>query len=127
MNLENCIRELAKSFYWQRLYIASKENNGIKLFENQSNFSGIQVLFLYWLQVYELLYKELSMKEWDNLDIDVINDYIRTDAFLYWRSKEQEKDLYHNKQQERENKAQNRKQNKGQTRQHQIFKGVPKK
>jgi hypothetical protein len=127
MYLERYVRDLAKSFYWQKLYSSSQTNNGIHVFENQTNFSGIQVLFLYWLQVYHLLYTELAQKEWENLSEEVINDNIRTDAFLYWRQKEQERELYHIKQQEREYKSQNRKPKRGQTRQHQIFKGVPKK
>jgi len=127
MYLENYVRDLAKSFYWQKLYSSSKTNNGIHIFENQTNFSGIQILFLYWLEVYHLLYTELSQKEWENLNEEVIKDNIRTDAFLYWRSKEQEHELYRIKQQEREYKAQNKKPQRGQVRQHQIFKGVPKK
>jgi len=91
MNLEDHIRKLARSNYWQEIYYHSKENSGIYIFENRSNFSGIQSIFLYWLRIYSLLYSELAQKDWDNLDKEVIEDDIRCDAFLYWRSREQDK------------------------------------
>ena len=54
MNLESAIRKLAKSVYWQSAYKASKEN-GIKLFDNDTNLSGLQIIFLYWLSLYDFL------------------------------------------------------------------------
>lgn len=101
MNLEDKIRLLARSNYYQELYNASKNCSGIRLFENNSNFSGIQVLFLYWLKVYSMLYDELSGLEWENLDIKVIKDNDRCDAFLYWRGKQIEKIIRNNKKEER--------------------------
>jgi len=92
MRIENILRQLAKSTYWQRIYRASKEGQGIHLFDNMSNLTGIQMAFLYWLEVYEMLYKELAQKEWDILDENVINDPIRCDAFLYWRMKQHQKE-----------------------------------
>jgi hypothetical protein len=62
--------------------------SGIQLFENTSNFSGLQVLFLFWLQVYSNLYEELSQKKWKYLDEKVINNNVRCDAFLYWRKQQ---------------------------------------
>jgi hypothetical protein len=87
MRLESKIRELAKSSYWQEIYQSSKECSGINVFDNINNFSGIQFIFLYWLKVYTMLYTELSGQDWQNLDIDVIIDDDRCDAFLYWRRK----------------------------------------
>lgn len=93
MKLETQIRELARSPYWQEIYNASKNGSNIQLFENVNNFSGIQYLFLYWLRVYSMLYDELHSMEWNNLDEAVIKDEIRTDAFLYYRRKQQEKEI----------------------------------
>ncbi len=93
MKLESQIRKLARSSYYQEIYNASKSCSGIYLFENQTNFSGVQYLFLYWLRVYSMLYEELSKLEWENLDIKVIEDDDRCDAMLYWRSKQIEKDI----------------------------------
>lgn len=88
MNIESQIRRLARSNYWQSIYRASKECSGISLFENKTNFSGPQSTMLYWLSVYDVLYKELNEMEWDNLYRETIEDDFLTDAFLYWRSKQ---------------------------------------
>ena len=110
MKLEKQIRKLARSSYYQELYNTSLKCSGIYLFENKTNFSGTQYLFLYWLRVYSMLYEELGKLEWENLDIKVIEDDDRCDAFLYWRSKQIEKQIRKTKQEER--KA-NRKKKKG--------------
>lgn len=97
MDIESEIRQMSRSFYWQKLYHATQNCSGIYLFLNQNNFSGIQVLFMYWLQIYDLLYTEMQSKEWFNLDEKVLEDNIRCDAFLYWRKKEIEKKIMENK------------------------------
>ncbi len=104
MNLENQIRILARSSYWQEIYHSSKECSVINLFENNSNFSGIQWLFLYWLRIYSMLYEELSRLEWENLDMSVIKDNDRCDALLYWRSKQIEKDIRKSKTEEKKSR-----------------------
>jgi len=104
MKLEAQLRQLARSSYYQEIYNASKTCSGIYLFENQANFSGIQYLFIYWLRVYSMLYEELARMEWENLDERVIKDNDRTDAFLYWRSKQIEKDIRKSKIEERKSK-----------------------
>jgi len=88
MSIDETIRQLARSTYYQNIYTSSKEMSGIQLFENTSNFSGLQVLFLFWLQVYSNLYEELSQKKWKYLDEKVINNNVRCDAFLYWRKQQ---------------------------------------
>jgi hypothetical protein len=93
MNIERKIRSLAKNSYWQRVFQHSRDIASIGLFENEKNLSGLQILFLYWLEVYNVLYKELAQREWDILDEHVIKDNIRCDAFLYWRHQEQHKEL----------------------------------
>lgn len=93
MLLEAHIRKLARSNYWQEIYNSSKTCSGIYLFENQTNFSGIQYLFLYWLRVYSMIYQELAQLEWENLDLKVIENNDRFDAFMYYRSKQIEKQI----------------------------------
>lgn len=88
MNEYNGIRELAKSPYWQFIYRNSKELANFKIFENETNFSGLQIIFLHYCEVYNMLYKELSENQWSNLTEDVINDDFRTDCFLAWRNAE---------------------------------------
>lgn len=86
-NLDEQLRNLAKSNYWQSLYTSSKDCGWIQLFENEINFSGLQVRFLYWLTVYSMLYDELSRHEDDKLTENVLKDFYRTDAYLYYRNK----------------------------------------
>lgn len=93
MDIEQRLRHLARSSYYQELYKASKDCSGIYLFENQTNFSKIQYMFLYWLRVYSMLYEELYSLEWKNLDEAVVYDNDRCDAFLFWRRKQQEKKI----------------------------------
>lgn len=104
MSIDSQIRTLAKSNYWQQIFQSSKECNGIQLFQNSSNFSGLQCSFLNWLRTYDLLYTELANKNWQILDIDVIKDDDRTSAFLYWRRLEIEKENREYKKEERKSK-----------------------
>ena len=104
MNYIEIVRKLARSSYWQNIYVSSKDIGSIRLFDNQTNFSGLQSLFLYWLKVYDLLYTELSQKEWKYLDEEVIESDVRCDAFLFWRSLEKEKELNKYKQEQKVDK-----------------------
>jgi len=100
MNIETKIRYLAKSVYFQNLYNSAKEINGVHLFENHNNFSGLQVLFLFWLRIYESLYTDIGKKEWKYLDENVIKNDIRCDAFLYWRGQIYDQKMQQYKQEE---------------------------
>ncbi|MHA2012766.1 MAG: hypothetical protein ACTSWG_10405 [Candidatus Helarchaeota archaeon] len=86
MNTDSQIRKLARSAYWQNIYEASKKCSGVYLFKNRYNFSGIQSRFLHWLSVYSMLYEEIGKHESKFLSESVINDDIRCDAYLYYRS-----------------------------------------
>lgn len=97
MNYHAQIRKLARSKYWQELYNASKELNNISLFNNTTNFSGLQVEFLYWLRVYNMLYTELADKEWPNLDEEVIENDRRCDWFLCYRADQIKKKMHESK------------------------------
>lgn len=99
MKLEEDVRKLARSFYSQKLYSSSKDCNGISLFLNKNNFSGIQVLFLYWIDIYSVFYQELQNKEWEYLTEEVIKDDIRLDAFMHWRKLNIESKISLNKEQ----------------------------
>jgi hypothetical protein len=103
MDYIEIVRKLARSSYWQNIYSTSKDIGSIRIFDNQTNFSGLQSLFLYWLKVYDLLYTELIQKEWKHLDEEVIDNDARCDAFLYWRSLEKEKEMNKYKQEQKAN------------------------
>ena len=106
MDIEKQIRQIAKSIFWQNIYKSAKEIGSIQLFENTSNFSGLQNLFLFWLSVYESLYSDLIQKEYKYLDDKVIDDDIRCDAFLYWRSQMRENELHKYKVEQQASKMQ---------------------
>lgn len=103
MDYIEIVRKLARSSYWQNIYSTSKDIGSIRIFDNQTNFSGLQSLFLYWLKVYDLLYTELIQKEWKYLNEEVVDNDVRCDAFLYWRSLEKEKELNKYKQEQKAN------------------------
>jgi len=86
MQVDQELRKLAKANYWQSLYRISKEC-GTPLFINNNNFSGLQVRFLHYLQIYDMLYNELLTHEDEYLSEAVIDDFDRTDAYLIYRNK----------------------------------------
>jgi len=87
MQIDDKIRQLAKSAYYQNLFSMSKKCANIQIFDNVSNFSGLQIYFLHWLTAYDMLYEELAKHEDDLLSEDVIKDNYRTDAYLAYRHK----------------------------------------
>lgn len=92
MKIFNSLRELARNTHWQIVYSRSKEISGISLFENNTDFTPVQVAFLQWLEIYHSLEVDLAMKE-PYITRDVIEDDIRCDAYLQLRdSKENKKD-----------------------------------
>ena len=104
MDFEKQLRKLARTYFYQDLYKASKENSGIHLFKNNYNFSYLQIRFLYWLEVYEILYTELATKEDDFLTENVILDDYRCDAYLIRRKKKQEYEWKKYRQEEKKQK-----------------------
>lgn len=100
--MEKIIRKLARSDRYQLLYIKAKDLNGIKLFNNEIDFSWIQMIFLMWLEIYNNLYRDLATGE-DYLDKSVIIDDIRCDAFLLYRRRT--KDLKDKKKIDKLNKS----------------------
>lgn len=87
----NMLRKLAKQFSWQMLYSRAKEMSGIRLFKNETDFSSLQTQFLYWLEVYNSLETELALGE-ENISRQIIDDEIRCDAYLLWKSKQKKQE-----------------------------------
>lgn len=104
MNLENSIRKYARSFYWQSIYKASKEN-GVKLFDNDTNLSGLQIILLYWSEIYNFLYDLIAKKEYPFLNDEYIRNDYRVDAFLYYRKRQNELELAKNKEEQLQRKT----------------------
>lgn len=86
----NNIRGLAKSTKWQVLYARAKELNNIKLFNNEADFSKIQLIFLQWLAIYNSLHNDLASGA-EYLDEGILNNEILTDAYLYFRKHKNDK------------------------------------
>lgn len=84
--MEKYLRKLARSSYWQTYYSQAKELGALNLFKNSNELTKIQIIFLNWLAVYNSLYKDLSLDE-DYISEAVIEDDLRTDAYLLWRRK----------------------------------------
>jgi len=82
----NPLRTLARLGYWQSLYSRAKELK-LKLFENESDFTKIQILFLQYLEIYNQLYIDLSLGE-EYIDEKVIEDELRADAYLLYKRKQ---------------------------------------
>jgi len=75
MNLR-ILRNLAKSDRWQIIYNRAKELGTIKLFDNDSDLTKAQILFLYYLELYSSLYRDLASHE-PYISEAVIDDEIR--------------------------------------------------
>ena len=81
--VDQTIRILTKTDYWQSLYHQSKELSGVYLFENNSNFTTYQVSFLANLSFYSNIYMDIAMGE--RLATDSGPDPLREGLhFLRW-------------------------------------------
>ena len=80
----NTLQTLARSNVAQTLYRHTKEIGSLRLFNNDTDLSHLQILYLYYLSLYESLYTDLSMGE-EYLTENVINDELRTEAYLLYR------------------------------------------
>ena len=82
------LRQLAKSVEMQNLFIASKEINGIKLFENKKDLSKLQGIFLSYLYFYCSLNNDIAT---DRVNKKVLENEIYCDAYAYYRNNVKEK------------------------------------
>lgn len=92
--MDNIIREeplrmLARTHRHQIVYSRAKELNGIRLFENDNDFSTIQIVFLQYLESISSLYIDLAVGE-NLLTEEVIEDWIRADSYLLYKRKKRE-------------------------------------
>jgi hypothetical protein len=88
MNI-NSLQKIAKRNDIQTIYSRAKEIGSIRLFKNDSDFSKLQTLYLYFLELYNVLYHDLSSGEqW--ITEEVINDPIRVEAYLLLRKENRE-------------------------------------
>jgi hypothetical protein len=80
----NTLQTLARSNNAQTIYRHAKEIGTLRLFNNDTDFSHIQILYLYYLSLYESLYTDLSMGE-EFISQEVIEDSLRVEAYLLYK------------------------------------------
>jgi hypothetical protein len=88
MNLQ-ILKKIARSNEAQILYNRAKELN-IRLFNNDNDLSKMQIWYLYFLELYHILYQDLNTGE-DYISEEIIDDDIRTEAYLLLRKERKEK------------------------------------
>jgi len=86
---ESTIRKLAKSIEMQTIFRASKEMYGVSLFNNHSNFSRIQTSFISYLYFYDMIYRDVALKEVPEY---VLKKELYEDAYLLYKQKNIKKD-----------------------------------
>jgi len=87
-------RQLAKSNYWQALYAQAKELGGLYLFENNRNFTELQIYFLSQLSFYNSLYIDIYMGD---VSEKVLEHEIYEDAYSYYKSWKRKKEKKYKK------------------------------
>ena len=90
MNLK-ILKRLAKSNKYQMLYHRAKDLNYIRLFKNELDFTEAQITFLYYLELYSMLYQDLHDEEL-YISEEVIDDDFLTEAYLIWKNKYKKKE-----------------------------------
>ena len=81
-NVYDLIRKLAKHSKYQNLFYLCKEFSGTWIFNNKSEFSKLQEIFMNYLFMYENLYKDLAMKKVSDC---VTNCFLYEDSYLLWK------------------------------------------
>lgn len=84
--MNNLLRKLASSFESQILYARQKDGMSVEFFNNKKDFTGLQLSFMFWLEIYHGLYNSLST-DTHYLNQAVIDNETRCDAYLKHRIK----------------------------------------
>jgi hypothetical protein len=92
MNYIKYLRELAKSDEFQNLYILSRDLKNIKFFDNDNDFTYVQLLFLRYLNFYYILNNDIAMGDVDEI---VLNNSIYEDSYMIYKNKK-DKEMFKN-------------------------------
>ena len=95
--MNNPLRTLARSVYWQNLYARAKELN-LQLFENTSDFGKLQMTLLQWSEIYHSIYVDIGSGE-KLMNYKRMDDDMLVDAYLVYKDKEKK-----NKDKKKDNK-----------------------
>lgn len=88
MNIDSCIRKLAKNSDNLSLFYAAKDISSIKLFKNTDEFTKLQLIYLNYLYMYYNL--NLSIAR-DEVSKHVLDNEIYEDSYLLWKRKKDKK------------------------------------
>lgn len=86
--LEEILRTLAKSNYWQTIYTHCKEGNALQLFRNHCDYTSLQIDFVGYLNFYSSLYFDIAMGDVSDV---VLENSIYEDAYHYYKIKSRNK------------------------------------
>ena len=89
MNFE-ILQKLARSNEHQILFNRIKEIGSLKFFYNDSDLSRLQIYYLYFLEMYSMLYNDLNSGE-EFITEEIIEDSIRVEAYLLFRKENKNK------------------------------------
>ena len=88
--MNNPLRTIARSVYWQNLHSRAKELN-IKLFNNSSDLGRHQAELLQWLEIYHGIYTDIASGE-PLMNDKRIKDDILVDAYIVHKQIQREKE-----------------------------------
>ena len=83
MNISS-LQNLARSNNAQITYHRAKELGTLRIFKNDIDLSQIQIMYLYYLELYSMLYQDLQLNE-PYISEEVIEDSLRLEAYLLYR------------------------------------------
>ena len=86
--LTEVMRKLARANYWQIIYSQAKEANGLQMFNNTSDFTGLQLDFLNEVSFFASIMFEISLGEVDEV---ILKDDIYCEAYAFYRNKQKRK------------------------------------
>lgn len=88
INYESYVRKLAKTRYYQGIYSFSKESH-LKIFQNDTDLSEVQFLFMKYLGFYNNLFTDIAL---DEVSDKVLENEIFEDAYWHYKNTKITKD-----------------------------------
>lgn len=88
MDIYISLRRLAKSNKYQTLFNFSKELN--ISFLSKEDYTDIQIIFMRYLNMYSIINEDIANNEVDEF---VLKDNVYEDAYMYYRSKQNNKKI----------------------------------
>ena len=90
LNIRSNIRELSNSDYYQTLFAYLKDGMPVKIFNNDIDFTNLQIMFLKYLNFYSAINMDIALGE---VSDKVLEDEIFSDAYMMYKNKTDRKKL----------------------------------